>query len=244
MGHRFGPYSQEVMDVTLRVDRDIAGLLDFVDARVGLRNTMVIFTADHGVSPIPEHAAALGLGGARIPFALVLNAIREAISARYNRGRKSPDPTADYILKYDDDGETKDGIINGNLYFDLAALQRDGVNVEEIEDVAGRAALTVPGDCSLFHAIAVTARRSIVNRSNRETGVARVLSWSQRRRDHFAGAVQVLWRLGRPDQPRHTLFLRHSCADDPYGNCFSSRSLYASRRAYRHCPNAGCGLRS
>ncbi|MDQ2974386.1 MAG: alkaline phosphatase family protein [Acidobacteriota bacterium] len=150
VGHRFGPYSQEVMDVTLRVDRDIAGLLDFVDARVGLSNTVVIFTADHGVSPIPEHAAALGLGGARIPFALVLNPIREAISARYNRGRKSPDPTADYILKYDDDGKTKDGIINGNVYFNLAALQRDGVNVDEIEEVAGRAALTVPGIARYF----------------------------------------------------------------------------------------------
>src|SRR6185295_10297296 len=29
VGHRFGPYSQEVMDVTLQVDRDIADLLDF-----------------------------------------------------------------------------------------------------------------------------------------------------------------------------------------------------------------------
>lgn len=150
VGHRFGPYSQEVMDVTLRVDRDIAALLDFVDARVGLRNTTVIFTADHGVSPIPEHAAALGLGGARIPFATVLNAIRAAISARYNRGRKSPDPTAEYILKYDDNGETKDGIIDGNVYFNLAALQRDGVNVEEIEEVAGQAALTVRGIARYF----------------------------------------------------------------------------------------------
>ncbi|HKG14061.1 MAG TPA: alkaline phosphatase family protein, partial [Pyrinomonadaceae bacterium] len=45
VGHRYGPYSQEVMDVTLRVDRQIARLLDLVDARVGLRNTVVAFTA-------------------------------------------------------------------------------------------------------------------------------------------------------------------------------------------------------
>ena len=65
VGHRFGPYSQEVMDVTLRTDRNIATLLDFVDARVGLANTLIAFTADHGVSPIPEHAAALGFGWRR-----------------------------------------------------------------------------------------------------------------------------------------------------------------------------------
>ena len=28
-----------------------------------LANTLIAFTADHGVSPIPEHAAAIGLGG-------------------------------------------------------------------------------------------------------------------------------------------------------------------------------------
>src|SRR4030095_11890316 len=49
VGHRYGPYSQEMMDVTLRVDRQIATLLDFVNARVGLANTIVAFTADHGV---------------------------------------------------------------------------------------------------------------------------------------------------------------------------------------------------
>jgi len=31
VGHRFGPYSQEVMDMALRVDRQIGTLLDFVD---------------------------------------------------------------------------------------------------------------------------------------------------------------------------------------------------------------------
>jgi predicted AlkP superfamily pyrophosphatase or phosphodiesterase len=150
VGHRFGPYSQEVMDVTLRADKDIADLLDFVDAQVGLRHTTVIFTADHGVSPLPEHAAALGLGGARIPLMSVMNAIRAAISARYNPEHKSPDPTADYIIKYNDDGEIKDGIVNSNVYFDLAALRRDGVKRQEIEELAGEAALTVKGIARYF----------------------------------------------------------------------------------------------
>ena len=65
VGHRFGPYSQEVMDVTLRVDRQIASLLDFVDAQVGLANTIVVFSADHGVSPVPEHAAMINLPARR-----------------------------------------------------------------------------------------------------------------------------------------------------------------------------------
>src|SRR4029079_7310331 len=41
VGHRYGPYSQEAMDAALRVDREISKLLDFVDARVGLSNTLI-----------------------------------------------------------------------------------------------------------------------------------------------------------------------------------------------------------
>jgi predicted AlkP superfamily pyrophosphatase or phosphodiesterase len=145
VGHRFGPYSQELMDITLRVDRQIAALLDFVNERVGLQNTLVVFTADHGVAPIPEHAGALGLPGGRIESADVLRAMKMAISARYNRKNESPDPTGDYILKYTDWGRVREGFYNGNLYFNRIALERDGINEEEIERVAGVAAMTVPG---------------------------------------------------------------------------------------------------
>lgn len=150
VGHRFGPYSQEVMDVTVRTDRNIATLLDFIDARVGLSNTLVAFTADHGVSPIPEHAAALGLGGGRIPFATVMGKIQAAISARYNPQGKTPDPTADYLLRFQEAGAWREWFINNNIYFNYDALKRDGVNVEEFSQVVVRAALTVPGIARCF----------------------------------------------------------------------------------------------
>src|SRR5213078_2636103 len=147
---RYGPYSQEAMDVTLRVDRQIGTLLDFVDARVGLRNTVIVFTADHGMAPIPEHATALGLSGGRVSSAEALTRIRTAITAHYNRNGKTPDPTADYVLRYDDNGAMKDGLINANLYFNIAALNRDGISLEEIERVAAAALMTVPGIARCF----------------------------------------------------------------------------------------------
>src|ERR1043165_9392708 len=148
VGHRFGPYSQEAMDISLRVDQQIATLLDFVAAHVGLSNTLVAFTADHGVAPIPEHAAALGLGGARINSNDVVAAIRAAISARYTPHSKSPDPTADYLLK--DSTSQRDWFLNGNIYLNYEALKRDGVNPDEISQVIAAAALTVPGIARCF----------------------------------------------------------------------------------------------
>jgi predicted AlkP superfamily pyrophosphatase or phosphodiesterase len=149
VGHRYGPYSQEMMDVTLRVDRQIATLLDFVNAKVGLTNTLVAFTADHGVAMIPEHSGALGLGGSRLKSSDVLGAIASAISARYNPQNKTPDPTADYLYK-NERGTTADAFMNNNIYFNYAALKRDGVSLDEITQLAGEAALTVPGIARYF----------------------------------------------------------------------------------------------
>jgi len=150
VGHRYGPYSQEAMDITLRVDQQIATLLDFVQARVGLSNTLIAFTADHGVSPIPEQAAALGLGGARLKTPDILAAIHSALSARYNPQGKSPDPSADYIYKYNYFGAVTEAFINGNLYFNYEALKRDHVDLDEISRVVAAAALTIPGVARSF----------------------------------------------------------------------------------------------
>lgn len=140
VGHRFGPYSQEAMDMTLRVDMQIGQLLDIVERRIGLRNTVVVFTADHGVAPVPEHAAALNLGGGRVRTTDVLNAVRNAIKVRYGKPGAEKDATGDYIQNF----------VNNSIYFDQIMLRRDGVSAEEIERVAGEAALTVPGISRYF----------------------------------------------------------------------------------------------
>jgi predicted AlkP superfamily pyrophosphatase or phosphodiesterase len=139
VGHRYGPYSHEAMDMTLRVDRQIARLLEVVDARVGLANTVVAFTADHGVAPSPEHAVEMGLPGGRVKVSDVLAAVRNRLRARFGKpGEK--DTTADYVQTFS----------NGQVYLNRAALERDGVSVEEAERVAGEGALTVPGVSRYF----------------------------------------------------------------------------------------------
>jgi arylsulfatase A-like enzyme len=117
---------------------------------VGLANTLIAFTADHGVSPIPEQAAALGLGGARVKASDILAAISAAISARYNPQGKSPDPSADYVLKYNYWGAITSALINGNLYFNYDALKRDHVDLNEISKIVAAAALTIPGVARSF----------------------------------------------------------------------------------------------
>ncbi len=53
IGHTFGPNSVEAEDIFLRLDQDIAHLLDFLDAKVGKGQYLVFLTADHGASHVP-----------------------------------------------------------------------------------------------------------------------------------------------------------------------------------------------
>ncbi|MGA2824071.1 MAG: alkaline phosphatase PafA [Bacteroidales bacterium] len=51
VGHAYGPNSMEVMDTYLKLDRQIARILDTLDRCVGKNNYLLFLTADHGVKP-------------------------------------------------------------------------------------------------------------------------------------------------------------------------------------------------
>lgn len=61
VGHIFGPSSLEAEDNVLRLDRTLADLLSFVDAEVGLDNTLIVLSADHGGSEAPGYLTELGI---------------------------------------------------------------------------------------------------------------------------------------------------------------------------------------
>ncbi|MEY3444432.1 MAG: hypothetical protein RLZZ519_2713 [Bacteroidota bacterium] len=63
VAHQFGPQSREVEDTYLRLDRDLADFLKFLDARIGKENVLVFLTADHGGAANPDYAVAHGERG-------------------------------------------------------------------------------------------------------------------------------------------------------------------------------------
>lgn len=66
VGHTFGPASLESEDNLLRLDRTLADLFAFIDKEVGLENTLIVLSADHGTPEIPEYMAEKGLSADRI----------------------------------------------------------------------------------------------------------------------------------------------------------------------------------
>ena len=53
VGHRFGPYSGEVADTTVRTDRYLANFFSGLDKQVRLDHVWIALSADHGVAPNP-----------------------------------------------------------------------------------------------------------------------------------------------------------------------------------------------
>ncbi|ANT62979.1 alkaline phosphatase (plasmid) [Salipiger sp. CCB-MM3] len=62
-GHFFGPSSLESEDNLLQLDRTLADLFAYVDAEVGLENTLIVLSADHGAPEAPGYLTSLGMMG-------------------------------------------------------------------------------------------------------------------------------------------------------------------------------------
>ncbi|MFS1859752.1 alkaline phosphatase family protein [Vibrio lentus] len=63
--HLYGPESLETEDNLIRLDKTIAKLLKTVDNQVGLENTLIVLSADHGVPESSPAANALGFNQAQ-----------------------------------------------------------------------------------------------------------------------------------------------------------------------------------
>ena len=64
VGHLFGASSLEAEDNILQLDRTLADLFAFIDQEVGLANTLIVLSADHGGPEAPGFLNSLGIRNA------------------------------------------------------------------------------------------------------------------------------------------------------------------------------------
>ncbi|HEY3246573.1 MAG TPA: alkaline phosphatase family protein [Phycisphaerae bacterium] len=82
VGHLFGPFSHEVLDMAVRTDRQIGEFLNWLDRRVGLEHCLVAVTADHGAGLESEYAQELRLGGGRVEPKKLIEDVEAALTQR------------------------------------------------------------------------------------------------------------------------------------------------------------------
>jgi predicted AlkP superfamily pyrophosphatase or phosphodiesterase len=66
IGHRYGPFSQEVQDYYIRLDRALGRFLEFLDERIGEDRYVVVLSSDHGALPMPEELVRRGVDARRV----------------------------------------------------------------------------------------------------------------------------------------------------------------------------------
>ncbi len=86
VGHAVGPDAPEVRDISIRTDRLLGKLFDYIDAHVGAENTLIVLTADHGVAPVPEVNQARKMPGGRLNEADFRQKINDALAKRFGPG--------------------------------------------------------------------------------------------------------------------------------------------------------------
>jgi len=66
VNHFFGVASLENEDVVVQLDQTLAKLLRYVDETVGLENTLIVLSADHGMAEMPEYMQEVGYPADRL----------------------------------------------------------------------------------------------------------------------------------------------------------------------------------
>ncbi|HZW08166.1 MAG TPA: alkaline phosphatase family protein, partial [Phycisphaerales bacterium] len=125
IGHGFGPYSAQAVDMMVRTDAQLASFLAFLDKSVGAGKYLFVLTSDHGVSPIPEDAGApeMGVHAGRFSVKEVVGQVHAALTARFG-----PPAGGSWFALAEGDAPTGSPVqggtfLDGMMYFSPAAVR-------------------------------------------------------------------------------------------------------------------------
>jgi hypothetical protein len=118
VGHRDGPDSPEIHDMVKRVDKLIGALIEAAEARAGQGNVLIVFTADHGATPLPEETRKRGLDAGRIVWSNYRVEVEQALNKKFGKG--------DWI------SFSSDGV----LYFSADPIPGKKLDMAKVQNVA------------------------------------------------------------------------------------------------------------
>jgi predicted AlkP superfamily pyrophosphatase or phosphodiesterase len=89
VGHMFGSSSLESEDNILRLDLQISEFIKFIDKKVGLENTIIVLSADHGGQEAPEYMESIGMKvGRLVPSKFDREPFMEKLKAKFGVGEE------------------------------------------------------------------------------------------------------------------------------------------------------------
>jgi predicted AlkP superfamily pyrophosphatase or phosphodiesterase len=115
VGHQFGPSSVEVEDTYIRLDRDMADLLNFLDNQIGKGKYLIFLTADHGAVENVQFLLDQKLEGGYANPTEVDDTIKYFLKANYGK--------SDYFINN----------MNDQIYLDHDKIAADKIDLCKLE---------------------------------------------------------------------------------------------------------------
>jgi len=117
VGHAFGPLSKEINDTYLRLDRDIARLLDALDKKIGKGNYVLFLTADHAMAEVPKYLTDNNIPGGSLPF----DELKKTAEA--------------YLNQRLGDGKWIDVVSSDQFYLNRQLIADKGLNLVQVQNL-------------------------------------------------------------------------------------------------------------
>ena len=115
IGHRFGPYSEEIRDTYIRFDRDLGDFIRFLETEFG-GDFVLFLTSDHGVMPNSEFLKSTKIQSQRFDYKELKLQIKDQLKARYG---------SENIFM---------SLVENQVYLNEEELKRLGLDVNSVED--------------------------------------------------------------------------------------------------------------
>ncbi len=86
IGHTFGPNSVEVEDTYLRLDKDLADFMTYLDTKIGKGQYLLFLTADHAVAHVPGFAEENKIPAGLSNTIALQKALNDALQKEFGNG--------------------------------------------------------------------------------------------------------------------------------------------------------------
>jgi predicted AlkP superfamily pyrophosphatase or phosphodiesterase len=132
VNHMWGPESKMSHDHLQRLDRLLAKFLNEVDKKVGLENTLVVLTADHGFANTPEFSQSMQRDANRLDSSKLSAALNQHLQEKFGVEKLIRKWSAPYF------------------FFDYSKAEAKGITRTEVENAAARFMLNHNGVATTY----------------------------------------------------------------------------------------------
>lgn len=146
IGHAYGPQSVEVQDTYIRLDRELAELLSFLDNHVGEGNYLLFLTADHAAMDVANFSLDNKIPAGIINASALESTLNDFLNERYGQ-----DGLIDFLG-------------NEQIYLNDQLINEKGLEKKEIEKALVERLMQEKGIARAF-------RSEVFKNSDFETGI-------------------------------------------------------------------------